>query len=65
MENLDLSQTKNDFSSFFRKIQDLIKDNNRFREIIADYIDCNHTIDNLIKKNDNESKKLLREYLSV
>lgn len=65
MENLDLSQIKNDFSSIFRQVQDLISDNNRFREIIADYIDCKHAIDDLIKKNDKKSKQLLKEYLSV
>lgn len=65
MKNLDLSQIKNDFSSFFRQIQDLISDNNRFREIIADYIDCRHRVDELIKKNDRKSKLLLQEYLSV
>ncbi len=65
MKSLDLSQIKNDFYSFFQQIQDLISDNNRFRELIADYIDCRHTVDELINKNDKKSKILLREYLAV
>jgi hypothetical protein len=65
MENLDLSQIKNDFSSFFRQIQDLVSDNNRFKEIIEDYIDCKHTIDKMQNKDDEKSKQLLGEYVSI
>jgi uncharacterized protein YdcH (DUF465 family) len=65
MENLDLSQIKNDFSSFFRQIQDLVSDNNRFKEIIEDYIDCKHTIDKMQNNDDEKSKQLLEEYVSV
>ena len=65
MENLDLSQIKNDFSSFFRQIQDLVSDNNRFKEIIEDYIDCKHTIDKLQKNNDKKSEQVLEDYLSI
>jgi phosphoglycerate-specific signal transduction histidine kinase len=65
MESLDLSQIKNDFSSFFRQIQDLVSDNNRFKEIIEDYIDCKHTIDKMQKNNDKKSKQLLGEYVSI
>ena len=65
MENLDLSQIKNDFSSFFRQIQDLVSDNNRFKEIIEDYIDCKHAIDKLQKNNDKKSEQVLEDYLSI
>ena len=65
MQEEDLSQIKNDFSSFFRQIQNLISDSNRFKEIIEDYIDCKQTIDKLGRKNDKRSKKMLSDYLSV
>jgi len=65
MKEKDLSQIKNDFTSFFKQIHDLISDNNRFKEIIEDYIDCKHTIDNLTKKNDKKSKQLLTDYLGI
>lgn len=65
MKAEDISQIKNDFTSFFQQIQDLISENNRFKEIIEDYIDCKHTIDQLREKNDKNSKLLLRDYLSV
>lgn len=65
MESLDLSQIKNDFSSFFRQIQDLVSDNNRFKEIIEDYIDCKHTIDKLQQNDDEKSGQLLGEYKSI
>lgn len=65
MQEEDLSQIKNDFSSFFQQIQNLISDSNRFREIIEDYIDCKQTIDKLGRKNDKKSKKMLSDYLSV
>ena len=65
MESLDLSQIKNDFSSFFRQIQDMVSDNNRFKEIIEDYIDCKHTIDKLQQNDDEKSKHLMGEYVSI
>ena len=65
MESLDLSQIKNDFSSFFRQIQDMVSDNNRFKEIIEDYIDCKHTIDKMQNNDDEKSKELLEEYVSI
>lgn len=65
MKEADLSQIKNDFSSFFQQIQNLINDNNRFKEIIEDYIDCKQTIDELTKKDNKKSKKLLTDYLVI
>lgn len=65
MKPEDLSQIKNDFTSFFQQIQDLINDNKLFQEIIGDYIDCKHTIDNLVKKHDKKSKEVLNDYLSL
>ena len=50
MKEQYLSQIKNDFKQFFEQIQSLINENNAFKEIITDYIDCKHAIDKLTKK---------------
>jgi prefoldin subunit 5 len=63
MKEQYLSQIKNDFKQFFEQIQSLINDNNAFKEIITDYIDCKHAIEKFTKKNDKKSVKLLNEYL--
>ena len=65
MKEQDLFHLKNDFTEFFHQIHDLIIDNNTFKNIIEDYIDCKDTIGRLSKKTDKKSRKLLKDYLSI
>lgn len=65
MKEQDLLQLKSEFSAFFKRIQKLINANDRFEELITDYIECKNTVEKLRKQTGRKPKQLLKEYLNI